>query len=112
MWKAGCVLVVGTSARTQPAFHIWILHQVISDHYAVCHNTFIHLPSFSAFHDIGHHLSMFISESLMMAFWNAETCSSILSTNTLNEWCSCWSFTHHKKMYGPNCKKTSPIRRW
>jgi hypothetical protein len=48
---------------------------------------------------------MFISDSLMMAFWNAETCSSILSTNTLNEWCICWSFTHHKKMRGPNWKK-------
>jgi hypothetical protein len=30
-----------------------------------CHN--IQLPSFSAFHDIGHHLSMFILGSLMMA---------------------------------------------
>jgi hypothetical protein len=47
----------------------------------ICHN--IQLPSFSAFHDIGHHLSMFISESLMMAFWNAETCRSILSTTAL-----------------------------
>jgi hypothetical protein len=26
-------------------------------------------------------------DSLMMAFWNAETCRSILSTNTLSEWC-------------------------
>jgi hypothetical protein len=40
------------------------------------------------------HLNMFISDSLTMAFWNAETCSSVLSTNTLNEWCICWSFTH------------------
>jgi hypothetical protein len=31
-----------------------------------CHN--IQLSSFSAFHDVGHHLSMFISDSLMMAF--------------------------------------------
>jgi hypothetical protein len=28
----------------------------------------IQLPSFSASNDIGHHLSMFISDSLMMAF--------------------------------------------
>jgi hypothetical protein len=35
------------------------------DHYAVCHNT--QLPS-SAIHDTGHHLSMFILDSLMMAF--------------------------------------------
>jgi hypothetical protein len=39
---------------------------VIPDNYAVCHN--IQLPSFSASHDIGHHLNMFISDSLMMAF--------------------------------------------
>jgi hypothetical protein len=38
-----------------------------------------------AFHDIEHHLNMFILDSLMMAFWNAETCRSVLSTNTLNE---------------------------
>jgi hypothetical protein len=38
-----------------------------------------------------------------MAFWNAETCSSILSTNTLNEWCICWSFTHHKMIDVPIC---------
>jgi hypothetical protein len=74
------------------------------DHYAVCHN--IQLPSFSAFHNIGQHLSMFISDSLMMAFWNAETCSSILSTNTFNEWCICWSVTHHNKMHGLNCKNS------
>jgi hypothetical protein len=48
---------------------------------AVRHN--IQLPSVSAFHEIGHHLSMFISDSLITAFWNAKTCSSILSTNTL-----------------------------
>jgi hypothetical protein len=45
----------------------WELYTVIDgvmvgtlrpDHYAVCHN--IQLPPFSAFHDIGHHLSMFI----------------------------------------------------
>jgi hypothetical protein len=30
--------------------------------------TNIQLPSFSAFHDIGHHLSMFILDSLMMTF--------------------------------------------
>jgi hypothetical protein len=36
------------------------------DHYTVCHN--IQLPSFSAFHDIGHHLSMFMLDSLIMAF--------------------------------------------
>jgi hypothetical protein len=36
------------------------------DHYAVCHN--IQLLSFSVFHDIRHHLSMFISDSLMRAF--------------------------------------------
>jgi hypothetical protein len=50
------------------------------------------------------HLSMFILDSLIMAFWSAETCRSILSTNILNEWCICWSFTHRKKMHGPNCK--------
>jgi hypothetical protein len=44
------------------------------------------------------------SDSLMMAFWNAETFRSILSTNTLNEWCICWSFTHHKIMHSPKCK--------
>jgi hypothetical protein len=60
---------------------------------AQCHN--IQLPFFSAFRDIGHYLSMFITDSLMMAFWNAETCRSVLSTNTLNEWCKFWSFTHH-----------------
>jgi hypothetical protein len=36
------------------------------DHYAVCHN--IQLPSFCAFHDLGHHLSLFILDSLIMAF--------------------------------------------
>jgi hypothetical protein len=90
--------------------------------YAVCHNIQLPTPSVTIyssrtpsvtiysshpsllFHDIGHHLSMFISDSLMMAFWNAETCSSILSNNTLNEWCVCWSVTDHKKMHGPNCK--------
>jgi hypothetical protein len=65
--------------------------------YAVCHN--IQLPFFSAFHDIGHRLSMFILDPLMMAFWNVETCRAILSTNTLSEWCICWSLTHR-----PNCK--------
>jgi hypothetical protein len=55
--------------------------------------------SFSAFHDIGNHLSMFISESLIMAFQNAETCRNILSTNTVNEWCICWSFTHRVSVY-------------
>jgi hypothetical protein len=35
--------------------------------------------------DVGHHLSMFISDSLMMAFLNAETCRSILKTNPLNK---------------------------
>jgi hypothetical protein len=30
--------------------------------------------------------------------------AEILSANTLNEWCICWSFTHHKKIHGPNCK--------
>jgi hypothetical protein len=39
---------------------------IYPDHYAVCHN--IQLPFFSPFHDIEHHLSLFISESLMMAF--------------------------------------------
>jgi hypothetical protein len=63
-------------------------------HYAVCHN--IPHPSFSACHDIGHHLIMFISDSLMVAFWNAETCKSILSTNTLNEWYIFWSFAHRQ----------------
>jgi hypothetical protein len=72
------------------------------DPYAVCHS--IQLPSFSAFHGIGHHLSMFILNSLMMAFWNAETCRSTLGTNTLNEWCICRSFTHHKKTQGLKCK--------
>jgi hypothetical protein len=33
---------------------------------AACHN--IQLPSFSASHDIRHHLCMFISDSPMMAF--------------------------------------------
>jgi hypothetical protein len=28
-----------------------------------------------------------------------------LSTNTLNEWCICWSFTSLKKVHGPKCKK-------
>jgi hypothetical protein len=28
-------------------------------------------------------------------FENAETCRSILSTNTLNEWCIYWFFTHY-----------------
>jgi hypothetical protein len=37
----------------------------------------------------GHHLSMFISDSLIMAFYNAETCRSILSTKTLHERCIC-----------------------
>jgi hypothetical protein len=78
-------------------FHIGILHPVISDYYAVCHN--IQLPSFYGFHDIGHHLSMFISDSLMTAFWNAEICRSILNTNTLNEWCMCWPFTHNIYIY-------------
>jgi hypothetical protein len=45
---------------------IGILLYYYPDHYAVCHN--IQLPSFYAFHDIGHHLSIFISDSLMMAF--------------------------------------------
>jgi hypothetical protein len=40
--------------------------QLYPNHYAICHN--IQLPSFSAFHDIGHHLSIFISDSLMMVF--------------------------------------------
>jgi hypothetical protein len=42
-------------------------HVVICDidHYAVCHN--IQFLSFSASHDTGHHISMFISDSLMMA---------------------------------------------
>jgi hypothetical protein len=39
---------------------------VYPDHYAICHN--IQLPSFYAFHDIGHHLSMFLLDSLIMAF--------------------------------------------
>jgi hypothetical protein len=39
-----------------------------------------------AFHDIGHHLSIFILDFPMMEFWNAETCRGVLSTNTLNEW--------------------------
>jgi hypothetical protein len=55
----------------------------------------IYSPSFSAFHDTGHHLSMFIPDTLMTTFWNSETCRSILSTNTMNEWCICWSFTDH-----------------
>jgi hypothetical protein len=46
---------------------------------------------------------------LMMAFWNAETCSSILSTNPLNEWCICWSFPHRKKIHGPSCKIIPPF---
>jgi hypothetical protein len=62
-------------------------------HYALPHN--IQLPFFSAFHDIGHYLCRFLSDSLMMEFWNAETCRSILSTNTLNECCNCWSATHY-----------------
>jgi hypothetical protein len=33
----------------------------------------------------------------------SPTCRSILVTNTLNEWCICWSFTHNK-MHGSNCK--------
>jgi hypothetical protein len=52
----------------------WELHIVTDgvrvgiypDHYAVCYN--IQLPSFSAFNNIGHHLSMFISDALIMAF--------------------------------------------
>jgi hypothetical protein len=68
-----------------------IMPSKLPHQYAVCHN--IQLPSFSAFHDIGHHLSMSISDSQMMVFWNTETCKSILNTNTLNEWCICWSFT-------------------
>jgi hypothetical protein len=44
---------------------------------------------------------------ISMAFWNAETCKSILSTNTLNEWCFfclhewwiCWSFTNHENYF-------------
>jgi hypothetical protein len=56
-------------------------------------------PILLCFHGIGHHLSIFISDSLMKAFWNTETCRSILSTNTLNEWCICWSFTHHNHYY-------------
>jgi hypothetical protein len=39
--------------------------------------------------------NMFISDSHMMPFWNTETCRIILSTNTLNEWCICWTFTNH-----------------
>jgi hypothetical protein len=68
--------------------------QSYPNHYAVCHN--VQLRSFSASYDIGHHLSMFMLESLMMEFWNAETCRSLLSINTLNEWCICWSFTYRK----------------
>jgi hypothetical protein len=34
---------------------------------------------------------------------------TILSTNTLNEWCICWSFSHRKKMHGPNCKNSSYV---
>jgi hypothetical protein len=37
---------------------------------------------------------MFISDSLMMAFLNAETCRSILKTNPLNKWYICLSCTH------------------
>jgi hypothetical protein len=66
----------------------------------------VQLPSFSASHHIGQSLRILISDSLMMAFRNAETCSSILSTNTLNEWCICWSFINRKKMHGPKCKKS------
>jgi hypothetical protein len=39
---------------------------MLPDHHAVCHN--IQPPPFSASHDIGHHPSMLISDSLMMAF--------------------------------------------
>jgi hypothetical protein len=73
-----------------------------SNMYALCHN--IQLPSFSAYHNIWHHLSMFISDSLLMAFQNRETCGRMSSTNTLNEWRICWSFTDLKKMHGPKCK--------
>jgi hypothetical protein len=70
-----------------------------------CDSLNIQLPSFSAFHDIGNHLIMFIFDSLIMAFLNAETCRSTLSTNTLNRWCICWSFPHFMKIHGSNCKK-------
>jgi hypothetical protein len=38
------------------------------------------------------------------AFQNAVIRESDINTNTLNEWCICWSFTHHKKTHRPNCK--------
>jgi hypothetical protein len=94
-WKAekdgSCIL-------WQTAWRSWSY----PDHHAVCHN--IQRLSFSASHDIGHNLSIFICDSLMMAFRNAETCRRILSTNTLNDWCICWPFTHLKKMHCPKCK--------
>jgi hypothetical protein len=77
--------MVSNVVKSREGWELYIVTDV------VCHN--IQLPSFSAFHNIGNQLSMFILDSLMMVFWNAKTCSSILSTNTLNEWCICWSFT-------------------
>jgi hypothetical protein len=93
--------VMSKRPQLQHSFNVMVLNILL--YVSAFQNAVIRLLSFSAFHDIGHHLSMFISESLMMAFWNAETCRSILSTNTLNEWFICWSCTH-KKMHGPNCK--------
>jgi hypothetical protein len=99
----------GSSLPSSGSFWIRLSWSGYPNHYAVCHN--IQLPSFSALHDIGHHLSIFILDSLMMAFWKAETCISILSTNTLSEWCICWCFTHRKKMNGPNCKNWKMVEK-
>jgi hypothetical protein len=91
--------------------HLTTNFVLLRSRFMICYYLLLNFPNgqfrrWVKYQQMHHSFNVLVLNTLLhvSAFWNAETCRSILSTNTLNEWCICWSFIHRKKMHGPNCK--------
>jgi hypothetical protein len=76
------VTVTNVSYPLEPIFHVFTFY---------CFNSILTCFSFPRPWAPSQHFHIWLPDDRIL---NAEICRSILSTNTLNEWCICWSFTH------------------